>query len=116
MIKTQEHAEHGICVIDPVVERLTAANATGFKEEVFGLIDSKHDRLVIDLTGVSFIDSSGIGALVGLLKRVGARGEVVLCGLSGNVQQMFKITRMDRVFSSYPGRDAAVAALAERVG
>ena len=53
MIKTQEHAEHGICVVDPVVERLTAANATGFKEEVFSLIDSKHDRLVIDLTGVT---------------------------------------------------------------
>ncbi len=114
MIKTRDHAERGICVVDPSVERLTAANATTFKEEVFALIEDHLDRLVIDLTGVSFIDSSWIGALVGLLKRVGTRGEVVVCGLSGSVQQMFKITRMDRVFSSYRDRDAAVAALLER--
>lgn len=115
MIKTTVHDDLGICVVNPAVERLTAANATQFKEEALALIEQKHDRLVIDLGGVSFVDSSGIGALVGLLKRVGNRGEVVVCSLQGSVSQMFRITRMDRVFSAYPDVDAAIKALKERV-
>ncbi|WP_172327412.1 STAS domain-containing protein [Mangrovicoccus sp. HB161399] len=115
MIKTRLHDEYGICVVNPAVERLTAANATAFKEEVLALIDQKQDKLVIDLSDVSFLDSSGIGAMVGLLKRLGNRGEIVVCSLSSGVQQMFKITRMDRVFSSYSDANAAIAAIKERV-
>ncbi|EPX75437.1 STAS domain-containing protein [Salipiger mucosus] len=114
MIKTSVHEDLGLCVVKPTVERLTAANATTFKEEVIALLDQKHDRLVIDLAEVSFIDSSGIGALVGVLKRVGTRGEIVVCNLASSVQQMFRITRMDRVFSAYRDVDAAIQALKER--
>jgi anti-sigma B factor antagonist len=93
------------------VERLGADNATACKDEVFALSDQKHDRLVIDLEQVSFIDSSGIGALVGLLKKLGTRGDVVICGMADNVRQMFRITRMDRVFSCYSDREEAFLAL-----
>lgn len=111
MIKAHEPSNAGICVIDPSVERLVADNATAFKEEVFALIDQNQDRLIIDLEQVSFIDSSGIGALVGLLKRLGNRGDVVICGMADNVRQMFRITRMDRVFNCYRDRDEAFSAL-----
>ncbi|MGO4855632.1 STAS domain-containing protein [Phaeovulum sp. W22_SRMD_FR3] len=110
MIKAETH-RNGLCVVSPGVERLTAATAVVFKEEAGRLIDAGHDRLIIDLTDVSFIDSSGIAALVGLLKRVGNRGEIVVCGLASSVAQMFRITRMDRVFPSYPDSAAALVAV-----
>jgi anti-sigma B factor antagonist len=51
--------------------------------------------------------------LTGVLKRIGHRGDLVVCGLNNDVTQMFKICRMDRVFKSYPDIDAAVLAMSE---
>jgi anti-sigma B factor antagonist len=99
-----------VCVVELSFERLTAANSDSFRTDVLKLIESGQTRLVIDLTGVSMVDSSGIGAMVGLLKKVGSRGEIALCALSDNVKQIFRITRMDRVFKTFP--DSAQALLA----
>ncbi|SNT73801.1 STAS domain-containing protein [Paracoccus seriniphilus] len=116
MIKAHTGAEDGICVIEPGAERLTAANATMFRDEVIALVTQGEDRLLVDLADVSFVDSSGIGAMVGVLKRIGNRGEVAICGLSGGVEKMFRITHMDRVFSIHRDRDAALTAMKERFG
>ncbi|WP_108502430.1 STAS domain-containing protein [Paracoccus indicus] len=115
MIKVKQGGDGQICVVDPATDRLTAANATTFKDEMWQLIDKGEYRLVVDLTGVSFVDSSAIGALVGVLKRLGNRGEIVVCGLSGSVEKMFRITRMDKVFPTYRDSAAAAAALSERL-
>jgi anti-sigma B factor antagonist len=64
---------------------------------------------------VSFVDSSGLGALVGVLKRIGNRGELVVSGLNDDVAQLFQICRMDRVFKSYATTDAAVQAMGDGV-
>lgn len=110
MIKTDIRTG-GLCVVAPGTERLTAATATTFKDEVAALIDAGNDRVIIDLGEVAFVDSSGLGALVGLLKKVGNRGEIVVCGVGDAVSQMFRITRMDRVFKAYPDAAAALRQL-----
>ena len=102
-----------ISVIVPDSERLTAINSTQFKQDVVAHVDSGHARLVIDLTDVSFVDSAGLGALVAVLKRIGARGDIVVCGLNDSVRQMFQLTRMNRIFTEYRDRSAAMAALEE---
>ena len=48
-------------------------------------------------TGVQ-VQSAGIGALVAVMKRIGLRGDLALCGLSDRVARNFSVTRMDRVF------------------
>lgn len=112
MIRTDFH-ESGVCVIAPESARLTAAVAGTFRDEATRIIESGHSRLVIDLSDVSFVDSSGLGALVALLKSVGNRGEIVVCGVGEAVGQMFRITRMERVFQSFPGPREAVLHLAQ---
>lgn len=102
---------NGICVIRPEGDRLTAAGAAEFRREAAELIDAGHNRIVIDLGQVRFVDSSGLGAIVGLLKKVGNRGEVVVCGLGDAVRQMFRVTRMEKVFQIHADADAAAAAL-----
>lgn len=112
MIRTTKDDSTGVLIVEPGTERLTAANATQFKEEVVACIDAGENMLVIDLSQTGFVDSSGIGALVGVLKRLGNRGEVVVCGLGSDVRRMFEITRMNRVFTAHTDRAAAVSALA----
>jgi anti-sigma B factor antagonist len=111
MIKTEITA-NSVTLIAPKMSNLTAANANGFRQKVLELVDVGHNLLVIDLTEVSAVDSSGIGALLGLLKRIGHRGELALCGLSEGVMQSFRITRMDRVFRIHADSHRAIQAMA----
>lgn len=101
-------------VVRPGVERLTAANATAFKNEVIALVEDGASQIIIDFSAVSFLDSSGLGALVSVLKKVGHRGDLVVSGLNGDVHQMFRVCRMDRVFSIHSSVEAAIQMLKER--
>lgn len=114
MIRTTVHASE-ITVVRPGEERLTAVNAKKFKEEVVALIDEGASTLVIDFKEVSFLDSSGLGALVGVLKKIGHRGDLAVCGLNPDVKQMFRICRMDRVFKIFPDVETAVESISERL-
>lgn len=112
MIKTTSH-DAGVTVVRPGVERLTAANAKTFKDDVSQLIEAGSAQLVIDFGDVTFVDSSGLGALVGLLKKIGHRGDLAVCGLNADVAQMFRICRMDKVFKISPTVDQAVEKMAD---
>lgn len=102
-----------ITVVRPGVERLTAVNAKTFKDEVTELINDGATQLIIDFRDVVFLDSSGLGALVGVLKKIGHRGDLVVSGLNSDVKQMFLICRMDRVFTVYSDVDTAIQKMAE---
>jgi anti-sigma B factor antagonist len=66
-------------------------------------------RIVIDLEAVDFLDSAGLGILVGGLKRARTRGgEVELVCSSHDVLKPLEITGLDRVFTIHPGRDSAL--------
>ena len=80
-------------------ESLDASNVQVFKDEVQALL-ANHTRVVFDLEGVRFIDSSGIGALLSCMRQMRQRqGEVRLCHLSGTVVALFELMRLDRVFT-----------------
>ncbi|MEJ6399111.1 STAS domain-containing protein [Yoonia sp. 208BN28-4] len=111
MIQTTTH-DAGITIVRPGVERLTAANAKTFKDDVSQLIKSGASHLVIDLGGVSFVDSSGLGALVGIYKLIGLRGDLAVSGLQADVAQMFRICRMDGVFRIFASVEQACENLA----
>jgi anti-sigma B factor antagonist len=112
MIHFTKH-ENDIVVVRPGAERLTAFNAKTFKDEIVALIDDGANQFVIDFKDVSFLDSSGLGALAGVLKKVGHRGDVVVCSLNSDVSQMFRICRMDRVFKIYRDADIALQTMSE---
>ncbi|WP_299031641.1 STAS domain-containing protein [uncultured Sulfitobacter sp.] len=113
MIHTTQH-DPDVTVVRPGIERLTAANATDFKSELVALVEAGHSQIIIDFATVSFLDSSGLGALVGVLKKIGHRGDLLVCGLNGDVDQMFRVCRMDRVFPIHRDVDAALQMLRER--
>ena len=100
-----------VLVIEVLDERLDAKVAVQFKEQMNRLIDSGNHLIVVALNQVSFIDSSGLGAIVSSLKMLGRKGDMAICGTQDSVHNLFKLTRMDKVFRMYPDLDGAVNAL-----
>ncbi len=85
-------------VIELNVEALDAGNVRAFKEAIAPLL-LRQPLIVLSLRDVAFIDSSGVGVLLSCLRAVTAnRGELRLCHLSPNVQVLFELMRMQRVF------------------
>lgn len=82
-------------------KRLDASKAVEFRETVNRFIDEGHRYLIFDISSIDFIDSSGLGALVACLKRLGQQGDIAIVGAKNAVRTMFKLTRMDKVFKLY---------------
>jgi anti-sigma B factor antagonist len=75
------------------------------------IIEQKPSRVVVDLSGVSYIDSSGLAVLIEGMQNVEAYGgKFVLAGLQESVRPIFEIARLDQVFIIFPHVDAALAA------
>ncbi len=90
--------------------RFDALMSREFKSCLSGLINNKRLYMVIDMSSVDFIDSSGMGALVGGVRGViKEQGEIRIAGLSPEVQTIFELTRLHRIFDIYETVDRACA-------
>jgi anti-sigma B factor antagonist len=75
------------------------------------MIEKKPERLVVDLSGVPYIDSAGLAALIGAMQEVeGYGGKFLLAGLQETVREVLESSRLDQVFQIFPDADAALAA------
>jgi anti-sigma B factor antagonist len=102
----------GVAVAAIPVEDLDASNAGDFKRDIAPVLEA-HPRLVLDLTRVRFVDSSGLGAFISCLRKLNAAGgDLKLCCMSRPVRAVFELVRMHRVFDIFPTRGAAVHAFA----
>ena len=79
--------------------RLDAAGAEEFKAAMRDVIDGGATRVVLDLSGIEFIDSSGLGALVACLKHMGEQGLLELAAPRDPVMKVLRLTRMNTVFT-----------------
>jgi anti-sigma B factor antagonist len=87
--------------------------APELKQELHRLVGEGAKRIVIDMTQTTFIDSTTLGVLLSVVKRVRPEGgSVVLVCPDRNVKRIFEITLLDRVFTIVDTRDEAFDALA----
>jgi anti-sigma B factor antagonist len=98
-------------VLEVLEPRLVADKAQAFKEAVGRYFANGPISLVLDLAKVEFIDSSGLGAILSLLKRMPKGSELLVCRLNEAVTNMFMLTRMDRVFTICKTVDEAMITL-----
>ncbi|EPA9095531.1 STAS domain-containing protein [Enterobacter hormaechei] len=98
-------------IMTPSVRRLDASVAAVFKEVIAREIGVDRKALIVDFSKIDFIDSSGLGALVSLLKMMNGKGEMMLCALNPGIRNMFTLTRMDRIFRICPDRATALSHL-----
>ncbi|CUH63345.1 Anti-anti-sigma-B factor [Thalassovita gelatinovora] len=90
--------------------RIDAAIAIAFKDRMRDLTENGPAHVILNLDGVEFIDSSGLGAIVAAMKQMGQNRTLQLAGLMPNVEKVFRLTRMDTVFRIHESVDAALSA------
>lgn len=78
--------------------RIDAAGAIQFKERMREATIDAPGRVVLDLSQVAFLDSSGLGAVVAVMKLLMPARKLELAGLTASVEKVFRLTRMDSVF------------------
>lgn len=93
--------------------RIDAAVAIQFKDAMRSVTDTGPGRIVLDLSKVDFLDSSGLGAVVAAMKQAGPGQTLELAGLTPTVSKVFHLTRMDTVFVIHADISAATARLAD---
>ena len=80
------------------------------KHELLRVIEEGATLVVVDLTGTTFIDSTGLGVLIRGVERLRARdGQLAVVCVDHNLTKILEVTGLDRVFSIYPSRDEALA-------
>lgn len=93
--------------------RLDASFAQTFFTSMQGFIKKGHMNIVLDLSNVEFVDSSGLGAIVRCLKEIGGQGQLVLCGVNEMVLSLLQMTHLDSVFIQAKDRTEAMMKLIE---
>ena len=107
---TREDLPDG-CLIAVNEPRLDAARAIHFKDGLRALAGEGAGRIVLDLGTVEFLDSSGLGAVVAAMKLFAPDRALELAALTPPLEKVFRLTRMDGVFTIHPTADALRGAL-----
>ena len=93
-----------------IVGELDLHHVPAVRDQLDPLVKARTPRILIGLSEVSYIDSSGLALFIELLQRVQSYGgQLALFGLRAPVRHIFDIARLDQVFTLYPDKSAALA-------
>lgn len=103
--------DNGATVLAPT-GRLDVAGAPALRDAITGVASDGSPRVVIDMEGVSFVDSTGLGSVIAALKQIRRQqGELRLAAPNQQVRVVLELTTLDRVFPYYATVEEALAGL-----
>ena len=80
------------------------------REKLDSLIQDREPKILVDLSKLSYIDSSGIAIFIDAMRRAQSYGgKLLFFGLHDTVRNIFEVARLDQVFSIFPNKESAVA-------
>lgn len=92
------------------IDRFNALITEPVKEQLKALFNTPDTKLLLDLNGVRFIDSSGFGVLLSVMKTAtGSHGHLKICNVSSEVMELFKLLQLHNVFEISDSLDAGLA-------
>lgn len=110
-MKFDERQEQETMVIRPLEKRLDSYVAEELKVHMKNIVHNGYQQIVLDLSDVEFVDSSGLGAIIATMMALRPQGKLMVCNLSDNVLALFRLTRMDRVIPVMDDADKALRAM-----
>lgn len=106
----QTHEDGSVTVVTVTGDLVIGDAESTFKKTVTRLLEEGHTRLLVDLSGVGFLDSSGLGALVRALTQSQKEGgQTKLLGAGPQIRKLLQMTKLDSVFEIHDDMEAAVS-------
>jgi len=99
-------------VVKVTIPQLNSSVAGPFRAEVLDAVKDGAGPVVLDLGSVEFVDSSGVGAMVAILKALDKGRTMVLASPQAPVQSLLELTRMDKIFRVYDSEATALGSFA----
>jgi len=94
------------CTIVGINGRLDTTNYSVLEKKLLELIDSGNTRLLVNLSKMDYVSSSGLRILLMALKRITlAKGKFILCSLQENIKEIFEISGFTNIFEIYPSEE-----------
>ena len=108
-VKTESKNGLMICRVDGDID----INCSPDLKKIFDkLISQKTPKIVIEMTKVTYVDSSGLATLVGILKNMRSYGgKMRLAGMSPKIKSLFEITKLDKLFEIMASEEEAITGL-----
>lgn len=104
--------EKGILLVKPLEKSIEAANCKDFKSKIIELLDEGDKNLILNLSEVEFMDSTGLGSMISILKVLAnAEGQLLICEARAPVARVFDLTRLNKVFQLFPNEKEALNSL-----
>ena len=112
IVKSERDGDSLILML--LIDHLDASNSGAFRAQIAPLIQAER-KVILDLSGVNFIDSAGLGALLSVMRSLGERGgDFRMCSVSKPVHVLFELVRLHKVLDIYATRTEALAAAPAR--
>lgn len=101
------HTQTGILALEGEIDLHRSPQV---KESLEPLIAQKVPRILLDFSGVTYVDSSGLATMIETLQRIQSYGgKLAMFGLRESVRNIFEIARLDQIFTIFPDEASAVA-------
>lgn len=98
----------GDAVVFDLAGEIDLSNVEWVREAVHAWIGEGYRHLILNLSGVRYMDSSGLALMIAAKRQLGAQGTVSLVGCAPAVRRMLSVTRLDTIFPAYDSEEAAL--------
>ena len=116
-MQLKEKIENGVAILSLKGELLGEPDTTTIREKIHSLVSDQVKQVVLDLGGVSYMNSSGLGTLIAALTTVrNSGGDLRLARVEGKVQNLFVMTQLVKVFDTYETVDRALSSFKAKKG
>jgi len=116
-MKIEAKLEGGALVVAIRNSHLGADTVAEFKRQMLEKLSPETHIVVLEMNEVPFVDSTGLGALVAIRRRLGETGVLAICNSQPSVLELFELARLDKIFQFYPDTQEALSRLVvETVG
>jgi len=113
-MKIKEKIENHVAVLSLSGKMMGGPETTALHDHIRGLMNDGINKVVIDLGGVKWINSSGLGVLMAAMTTLkNAEGQMKLANVTEKVESLLMITQLMRIFETYDSIDRAVSAMSE---
>lgn len=112
MLKVIE--ENDYTIVTPTVENLDSHVAADFKSAFGDVLNEDSQFILLDLENVTFMDSSGLAAVVFCFQMTDIKNKLAICGVGERVMKLFELTQMHSVVQIFGTKDEAIEGMASK--